>query len=84
MSCKCKFTQNIWLSDYTLPKNFEYCKIFYNFVSYFNIFIMEKQLNRIKEVLDSHGVKQTWLADKLHKSYCVVNSYKCNRPTTKQ
>lgn len=40
---------------------------------------MEKQLNRIKEVLDSHGVKQTWLADKLGKSYCVVNSYICNR-----
>jgi putative transcriptional regulator len=32
-------------------------------------------LNRIKEVLESKGIKQTWLAEKLEKSYNMVNSY---------
>ncbi|SNS73448.1 Helix-turn-helix [Ekhidna lutea] len=36
-------------------------------------------MNRIKEVLDSKGIKQTWLADKLDKSYNMVNSYVQNR-----
>ena len=36
-------------------------------------------MNRIKEVLDRKGIKQTWLADKLGKSYNMVNSYVQNR-----
>ena len=36
-------------------------------------------MNRIKEVLEEKGVKQTWLADKLGKSYNMVNSYVQNR-----
>ena len=36
-------------------------------------------MNRIKEVLDDKGIKQTWLADKLGKSYNMVNSYVKNR-----
>jgi transcriptional regulator with XRE-family HTH domain len=36
-------------------------------------------MNRIKEVLDTKGIKQTWLADKLGKSYNMVNSYVQNR-----
>ena len=36
-------------------------------------------MNRIKEVLDERGLKQTWLAEKLGKSFCMVNSYVCNR-----
>ncbi len=40
---------------------------------------MEKQFNRIKEVMEKQGVKQTWLAERLGKSFCVVNSYVCNR-----
>lgn len=36
-------------------------------------------MNRIKEVLDSKGIKQTWLAEKLGKSYNMVNSYVQNR-----
>jgi len=36
-------------------------------------------MNRIKEVLDEKGIKQTWLADKLGKSYNMVNSYVQNR-----
>ena len=37
------------------------------------------KLNRIKEVLDSKGISQTWLAKKLDKSFNTVNSYVCNR-----
>ena len=36
-------------------------------------------MNRIKEVLDTKGIKQTWLVDKLGKSYNMVNSYVQNR-----
>lgn len=36
-------------------------------------------MNRIKEVLDEKGIRQTWLADKLGKSFSVVNAYVCNR-----
>jgi putative transcriptional regulator len=36
-------------------------------------------MNRIKEVLEQKGIKQTWLAEKLGKSYNVVNGYVQNR-----
>ena len=36
-------------------------------------------MNRIKDVLEERGIKQTWLAEKLGKSFCKVNSYVCNR-----
>jgi putative transcriptional regulator len=36
-------------------------------------------MNRIKEVLTDKGIKQTWLAEKLGKSYNMVNSYCQNR-----
>jgi putative transcriptional regulator len=36
-------------------------------------------LNRIKEVLEEKGIKQTWLAEKLGKSYNMVNGYVQNR-----
>jgi putative transcriptional regulator len=36
-------------------------------------------MNRIKEVLDRKGIKQTWLAERLGKSYNMVNSYVQNR-----
>ena len=36
-------------------------------------------MNRIKEVLDEKGIKQTWLAEQLGKSYNMVNSYVQNR-----
>ena len=36
-------------------------------------------MNRIKEVLESKGIKQTWLAEKLGKSYNMVNGYVQNR-----
>lgn len=36
-------------------------------------------MNRIKEVLEEKGIKQTWLAEKLKKSYNMVNSYVQNR-----
>ena len=40
---------------------------------------MNKPMNRIKEVLEERGIKQTWLAERLGKSFCIVNSYVCNR-----
>jgi putative transcriptional regulator len=36
-------------------------------------------MNRIKEVLKQKGIKQIWLADKLGKSYNMVNGYVQNR-----
>ncbi len=36
-------------------------------------------MNRIKEVLEEKGIKQKWLAEKLGKSYNMVNSYVKNR-----
>jgi len=36
-------------------------------------------MNRIKEVLEEKGIKQIWLAEKLAKSYNMVNSYVQNR-----
>jgi putative transcriptional regulator len=36
-------------------------------------------MNRIKEILEEKGIKQTWLADKLGKSYNMVNGYVQNR-----
>jgi putative transcriptional regulator len=37
------------------------------------------EMNRIKEVLADKGIKQTWLAEKLGKSYNMVNGYVQNR-----
>jgi putative transcriptional regulator len=37
------------------------------------------EMNRIKKVLEERGIKQTWLAEKLGKSYNMVNSYVQNR-----
>jgi transcriptional regulator with XRE-family HTH domain len=36
-------------------------------------------MNRIKEVMDEKGIKQTWLSEKLGKSYSQVNGYIKNR-----
>lgn len=36
-------------------------------------------MNCLKEVLEKRGIKQTWPAEKLGKSFCMVNSYVCNR-----
>ena len=36
-------------------------------------------MNRIKEILENKGIKQKWLAEKLGKSYNMVNGYVQNR-----
>lgn len=36
-------------------------------------------MNRIKDILSEKGIKQTWLADKLGKSFNMVNAYTQNR-----
>lgn len=40
---------------------------------------MDTPMNRIEEVLEEKGIKQTWLAEKLGKSFSIVNAYVCNR-----
>ena len=37
------------------------------------------QLNRIKEILDSKGISQTWLAKQLNKSFGTVNAWCLNK-----
>ena len=39
-------------------------------------------MNRIKAVLEEKGIKQTWLAEKLGKSYNMVNSYVAKQEST--
>lgn len=41
--------------------------------------VENKELNRIKIVLKEKGIKQKWLAEKLGKSFCIINAYVCNR-----
>jgi transcriptional regulator with XRE-family HTH domain len=36
-------------------------------------------MNRIKEILEEKGIKQTWLAEQLGKSFNMVNAYVQNR-----
>ena len=36
-------------------------------------------MNRIKEVLEEKGIKQTWLAEKIGKSFSQTNAYVSNR-----
>lgn len=52
-----------------------------NFISLCEIcFILStKYMNRIKEVLEEKGIKQTWLAEQLGKSFSMINAYACNR-----
>ena len=40
---------------------------------------IDKPKNRIKAVIEERGIKQTWFAERLGKSFCMVNSYVCNR-----
>lgn len=36
-------------------------------------------MNRIKEVPEDKGIKQTWLAEKIGKSFSQTNAFVCNR-----
>ena len=40
---------------------------------------MHKTMNSIKDVLEEKGIKQTWLAEKIGKSFSQTNAYVCNR-----
>ena len=40
-------------------------------------------MNRIKAVLEVKGIKKVWLAEKLGKSYIIVNGYVQNRQQPK-
>ena len=41
------------------------------------------EMNLIKKVLEEKGLKQTWLAENLGKSYAIVNAYVQNRKQTR-
>ena len=43
------------------------------------MYFKSSKMNRIKEVLEEKGLTQTWLSEKLGKSYNMVNSYVQNR-----
>jgi len=59
---------------------YQVCEKRYIFSRSFNIFHKNQLLmNRIKEALEEKGTKQIWLAEKLDKSYSVVNGYVQNR-----
>ena len=36
-------------------------------------------MNRVKEVLKTKGISQTWLAEQMDKSYTTINEYARNR-----
>ena len=40
--------------------------------------MVEGLTNNINKVLIEKGIKQIWLAEKLGKSFTIVNSYVCN------
>lgn len=49
-------------------------------LSYFSYLVQNfTSMNRIKEVLRVKGIKQVWLAEKLGKSYNMVNGYVTNK-----
>lgn len=58
---------------------FVYCTRIFTIFTNNHILFMESPTNRIKEVLIEKGIKQTWFAEKLGKSFTIVNSYVCNR-----
>lgn len=49
-----------------------------NLITYFSSLTFI-EMNRIKEILEEKGIKQTWLAEQLGKSYNMVNGYVQNR-----
>lgn len=56
-----------------------YLIIIQNYFLYLHPHYNTNYMNRIKEVLNEKGIKQTWLAEKLGKSFKIVNAYACNR-----
>ncbi len=51
----------------------------FNKTSLFLHYKKTNKMNRIREVLEEKGIKQTWLAEKLGKSYPIINGYVQNR-----
>ena len=48
-------------------------------ICFFYFVLNKNKVNTIKKTLKSKGVKQTWLAQRLEKSYNMVNGYVQNR-----
>ena len=70
------------MADFSLSQFMVYFFVALYFISLqknMPVNLMDKPKNRIREVLEEKGIKQTWVAEKLGKSFCIVNSYVCNR-----
>jgi transcriptional regulator with XRE-family HTH domain len=50
---------------------------------FYTKYLVNLFMNKIKLVLEQKGIKQTWLAEKLGKSYNMVNAYVQNRKQPK-
>ena len=48
-------------------------------ICFFYFVLNKNKVNTIKKTLKSKGVKQTWLAQRIEKSYNMVNGYVQNR-----
>ena len=48
-------------------------------ICFFYFVLNKNKVNTIKKTLKRKGVKQTWLAQRLEKSYNMVNGYVQNR-----
>ena len=65
--------------------NIKYHLLFRYHIAYFFISLKTESkksynnMNRTKEVLEAKGIKQTWLAEKIGKSFSQTNAYVCNR-----
>ena len=78
---KWRFTSSNAVKSRSTAFDFNFIQLFLSFyISFFKInpIFNAPQIihtNRIKEVLEDKGIKQTWLAEKLGKSYNMVNAY---------
>lgn len=49
-------------------------------ISYICIYtLIISNMNSIKKVLEEKGIKQTWLAEKIGRSFSQTNAFVCNR-----
>lgn len=79
MRIYCFFLKQIKMHYFFIQKKdiiILYHVLFYIFAKKYEICV---KMNKIKLILDRKGIKQTWLAGQLGKSYNMINSYAQNR-----
>ena len=62
---------------FTQLVNTPYLMGYKNHLLYYIVSLFSNSMNRIKQILQDKGIKQTWLSERLHKSFNMVNEY-CN------